>query len=99
MNWIEEVVYVLKSVQREADIVLDEGWSGFKPAKNEYARFVTERMAEALAAIPDEPEMVKLLGWLKEQQTSMAMHYLEGGGVMEIIVGHIEEMGYKLADE
>ena len=66
MSWIEEVVRRLESVKTEADIILDERWSGLKPSKKQFARFVSDRVGAALAAIPEEDPMEKLLDWLRE---------------------------------
>lgn len=84
MKWIQEV----------RDLLTDLHKDGWWYSRDEIA----ERASQALAAIPDEPEMMKLLRWLREQKedTPFDRQYAALADVEDYIW---RKFGYKLEDE
>ena len=102
MNWIEEVRKSLGRLRDQAfyltrlyDIELGYaiGRSNVSSLKS-----AVEQADKALAAIPDEPEMMKLLNWLRRRQE---IRYWDSAHLaLRDIEDYIErEFGYKLEDE
>jgi len=103
MNWIEEVRGLLRAVRNETDVVLDDTWVGPKPTRDQLAGLVAPRIEKALAAIPDEPEMLELLGWLHGAVGkcigSGGRNYISAGAYQAVIKYIEREFGYKLPEE
>jgi len=104
MNWIEEVQEILQGISDESSL-WRTGNSGLNLVG--LLQYIENQAEEALAAIPEEPEMMKLLRWLKNravfyekagmaaQSDEFSFAALEDKGIMEIIE---REFGYSLEE-